>query len=132
MRRDSNDVKARGTRVNTESGRKWSVHGTVEEAESRLRHNDIVGSVTVGRQGLGVTSMKRWWDAEDSGDTSSPCGEHYGSSVSLVQIDDNSLDIWEGKLKWPLCGYGGRETNIGKRNTCDISCVQIFQVCCRH
>ena len=43
----------------------WSAKETVKEAESRLRHGDIVGSVAVGRLGLGVTSTARWGTASE-------------------------------------------------------------------
>ena len=61
MLKDRKVVKIRKVRVNTESGRKWSVKRTVEEAESRSRHVEIDNStsVAVERQGLGVTSTTR-------------------------------------------------------------------------
>ena len=37
------------------TGRKWSASKTVSEAERRLRHKDIVGTVAVGRQGFGTS-----------------------------------------------------------------------------
>ena len=65
MLRDSKDVKVREARVNIRSCRKWSAKETVKEAESRLRHGDIVGSVAVGILGLGVTSTARWGTASE-------------------------------------------------------------------
>jgi len=42
------------------TGRKWAPDKSIQEAESRLRHEDIVESVPLGRQGLGVISKPRW------------------------------------------------------------------------
>ena len=41
--------------IETRTGRKWSASKAVAQAESRLRHKDIVGTTAVGRQGLGST-----------------------------------------------------------------------------
>jgi len=49
MVRDSGDEKVRETGVAVDTGRKWRAADTVEEAESRLRHSDIVGTTTSGR-----------------------------------------------------------------------------------
>ena len=38
--------------MEVKTGRKWSVAIAVTEAESRLKHKDIVGTAEVGRQGL--------------------------------------------------------------------------------
>ena len=42
------------------SGRKWKAQEAVKNAETRLQHNDIVGTVTSGRQGLGVVTRAMW------------------------------------------------------------------------
>ena len=47
-------------------GRKWSATKAVDEAESRLRHSDIVGTVCHGRQGLGQQRSTRWRGASTS------------------------------------------------------------------
>lgn len=39
--------------MEVKTGRKWSASKAVTAAENRLRHNDIVGTVAEGRQGLG-------------------------------------------------------------------------------
>lgn len=52
--RDRNDANVRETMINIKTGRKWAVKKTVQEAESRLKHRDIVGGVATGRQGIGV------------------------------------------------------------------------------
>ena len=46
--------------IETRTGRKWSASQAVAQAESRLRHKDIVGTTAVGRQGLGSTQPQRW------------------------------------------------------------------------
>ncbi|VDI43594.1 Hypothetical predicted protein [Mytilus galloprovincialis] len=51
----SRDYKVRTADVQVRTGRKWSASKAVSEAESRLRHKDIVGTVAVGRQGFGTS-----------------------------------------------------------------------------
>ena len=46
--------------IETRTGRKWSASQTVAQAESRLRHKDIVGTTAIGRQGLGSSKPQRW------------------------------------------------------------------------
>lgn len=60
MLRDSNDKKIREAEIPVKTGRKWSVKETVSEAESRLRHQDIVGSTAVGRLGIGCITRASW------------------------------------------------------------------------
>ena len=49
--KDSKDEKVRAAGVEVKTGRKWSASKAVTEAECRLRHKDIVGTVAQGRQG---------------------------------------------------------------------------------
>ena len=49
--KDSKDEKVRAAGVAVKTGRKWSASKAVTEAECRLRHKDIVGTVAQGRQG---------------------------------------------------------------------------------
>ena len=54
---------ARGSKVNEageyiQSEQKWKANEAVVEAESRLRHKDIVGTTCKGRQGLGSESQR--------------------------------------------------------------------------
>ncbi|XP_052268662.1 uncharacterized protein LOC127870041 [Dreissena polymorpha] len=46
--------------IETRTGRKWSASQAVAQAESRLRHKDIVGTTAIGRQGLGSSKPQRW------------------------------------------------------------------------
>ncbi|XP_033747101.1 uncharacterized protein LOC117332324 [Pecten maximus] len=62
--RDSKDEKIRNAGIETRTGRKWSASSAVQEAESRLRHSDIVGTTCIGRQGLGTTQVQRWGTAD--------------------------------------------------------------------
>ena len=63
MLKDSKDDKIRQAGIETRTGRKWDVNQAVEEAESRLRHSDIVGTTTHGRLGLGCITRTRWKNA---------------------------------------------------------------------
>ncbi|KAH3789702.1 hypothetical protein DPMN_167889 [Dreissena polymorpha] len=58
--RDSADEKVRGERVEVHTGRKWRADKSVSDAESRLRHSDIVGTTTSGRLGLGCVTRASW------------------------------------------------------------------------
>lgn len=58
--RDSRDEKIRGAGIEVRTGRKWRASDAVKEAESRLQHQDIVGTVTHGRLGLGCVARASW------------------------------------------------------------------------
>lgn len=64
MLRDSTDEKVRNAGVEVKTGRKWNVSKSVREAESRLQHSDIVGTVTSGKQGLGCVTRSSWKAAD--------------------------------------------------------------------
>ena len=51
--------------VDVRTGRKWVPKDAVEDAESRLRHKDIVGVVTSGRLGFGNIQQPLWESADD-------------------------------------------------------------------
>ena len=48
----------------TTSGRKWSPQKAIEEAESRVRVSDIIGTVAEGRRGLGSYGRVPWSKAD--------------------------------------------------------------------
>lgn len=54
MYRDSRDPKVAQAGVVVKTGRKWRAQDAVLDAESRLRHKDLVGVVAQGRVGLGM------------------------------------------------------------------------------
>jgi hypothetical protein len=58
--RDSADEKISGAGIEVRTGRKWSVTRAVDQAESSLRHRDIVGATNVGREGFGNRQHSRW------------------------------------------------------------------------
>ncbi|XP_063420791.1 uncharacterized protein LOC134706007 [Mytilus trossulus] len=61
--KESKDDKVRTAGVQVRTRRKWSASKAVSEAESRLRHKDIIGTVAVGRQGLGTSKSCYWKNA---------------------------------------------------------------------
>jgi hypothetical protein len=63
MLRDSIDKKISEAGIEVRTGRKWKASEAVAEAESRLKHQDIVGTVTQGRLGLGCIPKMRWKNA---------------------------------------------------------------------
>ena len=60
MLRDSSDEKVSGAQVEVNTGRKWRADKAVSDAEARLKHNDIVGTTTMGRLGLGCVTRASW------------------------------------------------------------------------
>ncbi len=64
--RDTDDPVVRSCKIKTRSGRKWSASGAVEEAESRLRHQLLVGTVCHGRQGLGFNTQASTAKSDES------------------------------------------------------------------
>ncbi|KAI8479507.1 hypothetical protein Bbelb_373930 [Branchiostoma belcheri] len=53
MYRDSADTKVSSAGITVRTGRKWKAQEAVDKAESRLRHSVLVGTLAVGRAGLG-------------------------------------------------------------------------------
>ncbi|XP_049897834.1 uncharacterized protein LOC126388657 [Epinephelus moara] len=51
--RDSSDVKVSSAGIEVRTGRKWKAHEAVNQAEFRLQHSELVGTVASGRSGLG-------------------------------------------------------------------------------
>ena len=51
--RDSTDNKVAAAGIEVRTGRKWRAQEAVDQAEARLRHSVLVGTVAVGRAGLG-------------------------------------------------------------------------------
>lgn len=63
MLRDSKDERVRQADIVVRTGRKWSASRALREAEDRLHHADIVGSVAQGRLGLGCSTRPNWQQA---------------------------------------------------------------------
>ena len=63
--RDSEDPVIKNTQPDVKTGRKWSADVAVEEAESRLKHKEMVGAAQLGRQGLGWTTHKWYSSSSD-------------------------------------------------------------------
>ncbi|XP_076101153.1 protein mono-ADP-ribosyltransferase PARP14-like [Mytilus galloprovincialis] len=64
MLRESKDDKVKEANVDVRTGRKWVAKSAVEDAESLLRHRDIVGVVTSGRLGFGNIHQPLWQSAD--------------------------------------------------------------------
>ncbi|XP_035688709.1 LOW QUALITY PROTEIN: uncharacterized protein LOC118424272 [Branchiostoma floridae] len=60
MYRDSSDSKVSSAGIHVRTGRKWKAQEAVDQAEARLRHSVLVGSVAVGRAGLGSCPKPRY------------------------------------------------------------------------
>ena len=107
--RDSKDDKIRNAGIEVRTGRKWSVSQAVSEAESALRHKDIVGTTNIGREGLGTRTSQRWKDSSPA-----ECRqmvqeeirrqEDETRSARVVQMGAQAMwtkwDVPERKLTW--------------------------------
>ena len=62
--RESIDKRMRTTGVTLRTGRKWPLTQAIDTATSRLKHRDLVGKVSRGRQGLvfGSREGNQRWD----------------------------------------------------------------------
>ena len=73
--KQSTDDLIRKAGIEIRTGRKWSASQAVSQAESRLRHKDIVGTTAVGRQGLGNTKPQRWTSSRNKERSQEWCQE---------------------------------------------------------
>ncbi|XP_066296191.1 uncharacterized protein [Branchiostoma lanceolatum] len=62
----SRDSSVRAANKNINTGRKWKVKEAINLATSRLQHKDLVGSVQVGRTGLGWGEKTQRWSSANS------------------------------------------------------------------
>ena len=62
--RDSRDQVVRQAGIKNRTGRKWSASLGGDQAETRLRHRDIVGTPCEGRIGLENSKQNQWKTAE--------------------------------------------------------------------
>ncbi|XP_049337547.1 uncharacterized protein LOC125802987 [Astyanax mexicanus] len=62
--RDSADNRVSSAGITVRTGRKWKAQEAVEQAEARLRHGILIGSVAVGRTGLGSYARPRYDKAQ--------------------------------------------------------------------
>ena len=53
--RDSSDTKVSSAGIEVRTGKKWKAQEAVDQAEARLRHSELVGTVAAGRQDSGAT-----------------------------------------------------------------------------
>ena len=59
--RESTDQSVRSANAKVSTGRKWKAQSEVDQAISRLQHQEIVGRVQAGRAGLGWGGAPRFW-----------------------------------------------------------------------
>lgn len=59
--RESTDQSVRNANAMVSTGRKWNAQAEVDQAVSRLQHQEIMGRVQVGRAGLGWGEVPRFW-----------------------------------------------------------------------
>ena len=107
--RDSADEKISRAGIEVRTGRKWSVNKAVEQAESSLQHQVIVGATNQGREGLGMRKQPRWLKA-DSQERRSMVQEEIRrsedtkrSARSVQMGQQGRWNLWnlpERKLSW--------------------------------
>ncbi|KAL6461854.1 hypothetical protein MHYP_G00299990 [Metynnis hypsauchen] len=59
--RESTDRSVRNANIGVLTGRKWNAQTKLDQAISRLQHQETVGRVQVGRAGLGWGDVPRFW-----------------------------------------------------------------------
>ncbi|XP_077382825.1 5-azacytidine-induced protein 2 isoform X1 [Festucalex cinctus] len=59
--RESTDQSVRNANAKVPTGRKWNAQSEVDQAVSRLHHQEILGRVQAGRAGLGWGEAPRFW-----------------------------------------------------------------------
>lgn len=118
--RDSNDMSISRAGIEVRMGRHWSASSAVEKAESRLKHQDIVGISCSGRQGLGNNTRPLWNSATT------------GERRALVQSEIRREEEESRKVKAVQMGNQGSwtkwQTSERKLNWTDIWKYQFFQL----
>ena len=109
--RESKDQSVRKTGIETRTGMKWSASQAVKQAESRLRHKDIVGATCEGRRGLGSATHILWMDANQKLCRERGWHTWIFSSRSWVQRLPNSLF---GQCSVPLVSLDETEKTLFK------------------
>ena len=64
MIQECTDNKVKNAGIILKTGRKWKVEQAVQQATERLEHQDIIGTTTTGRQGLGCVTRSSWKRAD--------------------------------------------------------------------
>ena len=108
--RDSPDKQTWEAGIVTCSGRKWSATVTVIQAESPLKHKDIVGLTTVGRQGIGATKTLLWSRAAQNERHVIIQSEVRGTEESRRQA--RALEMGP-QGAWDHMGYHWEEADLG-------------------
>ena len=60
MLKDSSDTHIKQAGITVKTERKWEAEQAVCYVEERLRHKDLVGATTIGRQSLRLNPRTRW------------------------------------------------------------------------
>ena len=64
MIQECTNDKVKNAGIILKTGRKWKVEQAVQQATERLEHQDIIGTTTTGRQGLGCVTRSSWKRAD--------------------------------------------------------------------
>ncbi len=82
----SRDAKVSGAGIVVRTGRKWRAAEAVQQAETRLKHKAILGTVAQGRAGLGSLSLI--WLCQQKGEADAGTGG--GASISRGRANQQS------------------------------------------
>ena len=107
---ESNDPKVASAGTQTRSGRKWSAEGELRAVEERLRHKALLGTVAIGKAGLGFfprpmiskTKGKEKRKLVQEEVRTGAEEAHYRKMVSLSQ--QGAWTKWEGVEKKKITG----------------------------
>ena len=118
--RESNDTYVSRAGIEVRTGRRWSAAQAVDQAESRLKHQDIVGTKCMGKQGLGMNTRQPWSSATTV------------QRRTLVQAEVRKGEEEERKVKAVQMGCQGSwtkwQTSQRKLTWSDIWKYQFFQL----
>lgn len=82
--RDSSDKKGSSAGIEVRIGRKWKAHEAINQAEARLRHSELVGTVASGRAGLRSNPRPHYNNSQEKGKASAdPGGSSKGGGSPL-------------------------------------------------
>ena len=129
--RDSGDECVAKAGVREKTGRIWNASSEAENAEGRLQHKAIIGSVAVGKQGLGHSSSPQWFNASTKEKHSLIQQEVRASEEAKRVVKSASMKQqgawlnWDGtqdrKLSWPeLWSYNRNSIKFLLQSVYDI------------
>ena len=99
--RDSNDSRVASADIMVRTGRKWKAQEGQEEAESRLRHWTLVGTVALRRAGFGACPQSHYEEA-------------HGQDKRQLVLKEERAGVEEQRSMDEVEGGAGQEGDLGR------------------